>query len=180
VLYLTTERNEIFSNKQLTLLTGAFMKNLFLATTLLALTTTSFAATTGTLLLQGIVAQKVSLSVTSQAIASTLDLSTSQTDLAVASVNEQSNSKSGYKITIASANLSKLKRTDGADVLSYTMKYNGSAVALTSAAGTTITNSSASSVNLNKGVSISYTGVAAESMVEGTYADTVTFTIAAN
>ncbi|MBC7538949.1 MAG: fimbrial protein [Bacteriovorax sp.] len=156
------------------------MKKLLLATTFLALASTSFAATTGSLLLQGTVAQKISLVVTSQSIASTLDLSTSQTDLVVASVNEQSNSKTGYKMTISSANLSKIKRTDGADVLSYTMKYNGSAVGLSSAGGTTITNSAGTSVNLNKSVSISYTGVAAESMVEGTYADTVTFTIAAN
>ncbi|MDO9183678.1 MAG: fimbrial protein [Bacteriovorax sp.] len=157
------------------------MKKLFLTSTLLLLTTTSvYAATTGTLLLRGVVAQKVSLVVTPQSIASTLDLSTSQTDLVVASVNEQSNSKTGYKVTISSANSSKLKRTDGADVLTYTLKYNGSAVALSSSTGTTITNSSPSSVNVNKSVSISYTGVAAEAMVEGTYADTITFSIAAN
>lgn len=156
------------------------MKKLLAGATILLMTTSSFAATTGTLLLQGLVAQKISVFVTSQAIASTLDLSTSQTDLVVATMNEKSNSKSGYKMTISSVNLSKLKRTDGLEVLSYTMKYNGSAVALSSAAGSTITNSSASSVNINRNVSISYTGISAELMVEGTYADTVTFTIAAN
>ena len=157
------------------------MKKLILATILLTLTSGSLlAATTGTLLLQGVVPQKVSITVTSQAVASALDLSTSQNDLVVASVNEKSNSKTGYKVTITSSNLSKLKRTDGADVLAYTMKYNGSAVALTSAAGTTLSSSSAAAVNVNKSVAVSYTGVAAESMVEGTYADTVTFTIAAN
>ena len=156
------------------------MKELVLTTTLLALSSFSFAATTGTLLLQGTVPQRISLVITPQAIAATLDLSTSQTDLTVASVKEQSNSKTGYKMTVASANLSKLKRTDGAEVFSYTMKYNGSAVVLTTAAGVTITNSTGSAVNVSKNVSISYTGVAAESMVEGSYADTVTFTIAAN
>ena len=157
------------------------MKKLILTTALLTLTSGSLlAATSGTLLLQGVVPQKVSITVTSQAVASALDLSTSQNDLVVASVNEKSNSKTGYKVTITSANLSKLKRTDGADVLAYTMKYNGSAVALTSAAGTTLSSSSAAAVNVNKSVAVSYTGVAAESMVEGTYADTVTFTIAAN
>jgi hypothetical protein len=156
------------------------MKKLFLATTILALSSTSFATTTGTLLLQGIVAQKISLAITPLAIASTLDLATSQTDLVVASVNEQSNSKTGYKMTIASANQGKLKRTDGADVLAYTMKYNGTAVSLAAVIGTTIINSSSASVNVNKSVAISYTGVAAELMVEGTYADVVTFTIAAN
>lgn len=156
------------------------MKKMLLASAILTLTSTSFAATTGTLLLQGVVAQKISLAVTAESVASTLDLGTSQTDLKVAVVNEKSNSKTGYKVTISSANLSKLKRTDGADVLAYTMKYNGSAVALTSVAGTTISNAAASSVNVNKDVSVSYTGVAPELMVEGTYADTVTFTIAAN
>lgn len=156
------------------------MKKVILASALLALSATSFAATTGTLLLQGVVPQKISLTVTSQSVASTLDLSTSQTDLAVASVNEQSNSKTGYKMTITSANQSKLKRTGGSDVFSYTMKYNGAAVDLSSSSGATLTNSAAASVNANKSVTISYTGAAPESMVEGTYADTVTFTIAAN
>jgi predicted SPOUT superfamily RNA methylase MTH1 len=157
------------------------MKKLVIASTLLALTTaSSFAATTGTLLLQGVVAQKISLTVTSQAVASTLDLSTTQTDLNVASVNEKSNSKTGYKVTITSSNLSKLKRADGAEVVAYTMKYGGATVDLSLAAGATIANNAASSINVNKSVAISYTGATAESMVEGTYADTVTFTIAAN
>lgn len=156
------------------------MKRMILATALLTLTTSTFAATTGTLLLQGVVAQKISVTVTPAAAASTLDLASNQTDLAVATVNEISNSKTGYKMTITSANLGKLKRTDGPDVFSYSLKYNGSAVSLGSASGTTITNSSASAVNANKSVTISYTGAAAETMVEGTYADTVTFTIAAN
>lgn len=155
-------------------------KKLVLTAVVFILASSSFAATTGTLLLQGVVPQKIGLTVTSQSVASTLDLSTSHTDLVVASVNEQSNSKSGYKITITSANLSKLKRTDGSDVFSYSMKYNGSAVSLSSATGATINNSAAASVNANRSVSITYNGVAPESMVEGTYSDTVTFSIAAN
>ena len=81
------------------------MKNFLVVTALLTLTTTSaFAATTGSLLLQGIVAQKVSIVVTPVAVASALDLSTTQSDLKVATVNEQSNSKTGYKVTITSEN----------------------------------------------------------------------------
>lgn len=156
------------------------MKKLLLASTFLALSASSFAATTGSLLLQGTVAQKISLAVTAASSASTLDLAVSQTDLIVASVNEKSNSKTGYQVTITSNNLSNLKRTDGSEVLAYTMKYNGSAIALTTAAGTTITDSASSSVNADKDVAISYTGVAPELMVEGTYSDTVTFSIAAN
>lgn len=157
------------------------MKKFLAVTALVTLTTTSaFAATTGSLLLQGIVAKKVNIVVTPVAVASALDLGTTQSDLKVATVNEQSNSKTGYKVTITSANLGKLKRTDGAEVFSYSLKYAGAAVGLTSAAGTTFTNSSASAVNVNKDLNISYTGVAAESMVEGTYSDTVTLNIAAN
>lgn len=157
------------------------MKKLLAVTALIALTSTStFAATTGTLLLQGIVAQKVSVAVTAQSVASALDLSTTQTDLKVGSVNVQSNSKTGYKLTISSANLGKLKRTDGAEVMGYTLKYGGAAVGLSTSAGTTFTNSAGSIVNVNNDINVSYTGVAAESMVEGTYQDTVTLSIAAN
>ena len=152
------------------------MKNLLVLSLLMS--TSVFSATTGTLLLQGIVPQKISLIVTPIASASGLDLSASQTDLKVATVNEQSNSKTGYKVTVTSANLSKLKRTDGPEVFAYTMKYNGSAVALTSAAGTTVTSAS-TNANVNKDVSITYAGIAPELMVEGTYNDVVTFTIAA-
>ncbi len=156
------------------------MKKLVLASTLLVLTTTSFAATNGTLLLQGIVPHKMSLTVTADAGASALDLTTSQTDLSVASVNEQSNSRTGYKVSISSANLGQLKRAGGSDVFSYSLKYNGSAVDLSTASGTTITNSTIAAANVSKAVTVSYTGIASEQMVEGTYADTVTFSIAAN
>ena len=157
------------------------MKKLLIATSLLTLTTTSFAATSGTLLLQGIVAKKVNIVVTPTAVASALVLETSQTDLKVATANEQSNTSTGYKVTVSSANLGKLKRTDGSEVFAYTLKYGGAAVGLSTAAGSVVTNSSSASVvNANKDMSISYTGVAAETMVEGTYADTLTVNIASN
>lgn len=157
------------------------MKKLLIATSLLTLTTTSFAATSGTLLLQGIVAKKVSIVVTPQAVASALVLETSQTDLKVATAVEQSNSSTGYKVTVSSANLGKLKRTDGSEVFSYTLKYGGASVGLSTAAGSVVTNSSSASVvNVSKDLAISYTGVAAETMVEGTYADTLTVNIASN
>lgn len=157
------------------------MKKLLVAVTTLAITSTSaFSATTGTLLLQGIVAKKVAIAVTAQSVASALDLETTQADLKVATVNEQSNSKTGYKVTITSANLGKLKRTDGAEVFAYTLKYGGSAVGLSTAAGSSFNNASAAVVNVNKDLAISYTGVSESLMVEGTYADTLTLNIASN
>ncbi len=138
------------------------------------------AAETGSLLLQGIVGQKVAIKVTGEPVAASLDLTTSQTDLKVATVNEVSNSKTGYKVRITSANLSKLKRTDGSEVFAYTLKYGGSALALSTSTGTTISSPTAAAINVNKDLAISYTGAAAETMVAGTYADTVTFDISAN
>lgn len=155
------------------------MKKLLIAASFMTIASSAFALTTGSIQLQGSVAQVISMTVTAQSIANTLDLTTTQNDLKVATVNESSNSKTGYTMTIASANLSKLKRTDGPETLSYTMKYNGSVISLASVGGTVITNSSASVVNVNKDVNISYTGASAATMVQGTYADTVTFTIAA-
>jgi hypothetical protein len=155
------------------------MKKLLMATALLTLTTSTFAATSGTLLLRGSVPRILSITVTGETIAQTLDLTTNKTDLKVATVNEKSNSKTGYKITVASANLGKLKRTDGSEVFTYTMKYGNQAVNLGSSQDLVISNV-AGTVNVNKDVSVSYTGVAQDSMVEGTYEDTVTLSIAAN
>ncbi len=157
------------------------MKRFLAMTAILSMaTTTAFSATSGTLLLQGVVAKKVSIDVTPQAIASALDLEVSQTDLKVATVNEKSNSNTGYKVTITSANLGKLKRSGGAEVFSYSLKYGGASVALGTAAGTVISTASAAVANVNKDLNVSYTGVAAETMVEGSYSDTITLNIASN
>lgn len=115
---------------------------------------------------------------TPETIAATLPLDVSQTDTKVATVNEISNSSTGYKVTISSANLGSLIRSGGSEAFPYALKYNGSSVNL--AAPQVFTNPSAASVNVNKDVSISYTGVPAENMVAGEYVDTVTFEIAAN
>jgi len=158
------------------------MKKLLIATTLLTLTTTSFAATTGSVLLQGIVAKKISIVVTGDSVASALNLAVTQTDLKIATAVEQSNSSTGYKVTVSSANLGKLKRGANAEVFAYTLKYGGASVDLSSAAGAVVSNTSSPAAvqNLSKIMAISYTGVAAEAMVEGTYTDTLTVDIASN
>lgn len=156
------------------------MKKILAVTALLTLSTSAFSATTGSLLLQGLVAKKVSITVAAEAVASALDLETSQTNLKVATVNEKSNSNTGYKVTITSANLGKLKRASGTEVFNYSLKYGGAAVGLSTAAGTVFTSSAAASVNVNKDLTVTYTGVANELMVEGTYSDTLTLDIASN
>jgi hypothetical protein len=156
------------------------MKNLLIALTFSLTTSAVYSATVGTLLLQSNVPTKIAIVVTPVSVASALDLSTTQADLKVATVNESSNSKTGYKVTITSANLGKLKRTDGSEVFSYSLKYGGSAVGLSTASGSVFTNASASIVNVNKDLNVSYTGITPESMIEGTYQDTLTLNIASN
>jgi len=156
------------------------MKKFLIATSLLTLTATSaFAATTGNLLLQGRVGEVLSIAVTAEGVASALDLAVSQTNTKVATVNEQSNKVLGYKVTITSANLSKLKRVGGSETFDYSLTYAGSPLTLSSPV---VISTAASSLgtNVNKDVEISYTGKPAYSMIEGDYTDTITFDIASN
>ena len=143
-------------------------------------TTSAYSATTSSILLKSTVPKKVAITVTPVSIASALDLSTSQSDLKVATVNESSNSKTGYKVTITSSNLGKLKRTDGSEVFSYSLKYGGSAVGLSTASGSVFTSTAASVISTNKDLNVSYSGSAPESMIEGSYQDTLTINIASN
>ncbi len=153
-------------------------------TLLLALLmSSSFAATNGLLLLQGIVQEELSLTVNAQSVASNLDLETTQTNLLVASVDENSNSNTGYKITISSANNGVLKRSGGSETISYLLKYDGSTVNLAGSSTTPVQSKNVGTAGVysdSSDVNISYTGAANSSRVAGTYTDTLTFEIAAN
>lgn len=153
------------------------MKKLF-ASLFLLLSLNAYSATTGTLLLKGVVGQVLSITVTPETVASNLPLSVTQTDTKVATINEKSNSSTGYKVRITSDNLGNLKRASGTELFPYTMKYNGSSVNLST--GQNFVNSTTSTVNVNRDVTISYTGVPESNMVEGTYTDLVTFEISVN
>lgn len=154
------------------------MTKVLLASLLLAVSSHSFAATTGTLLLKGQVGQVLSISVAAEAIASTLPLDVTQLDTKVATINEKSNSSTGYKVTVSSANLGSLKRTSGTELFPYSLKYGGQQVNLSAAQSFSYPTSA--TVDVNKDVTIAYTGVPAGSMVAGEYVDTVTFEISAN
>ena len=145
----------------------------------LVLSTATYAATTGTLSLSGTVAQELSITVTAEGAAASLDLSATQTDLKVATVNEKSNSNTGYTISAKSTNGSLLK--NGAlDQLAYTITYDGgSAVTLTTTDQVVKTVSTAGLHDNDSDVDITYTGKPAAQMIVGTYTDTITFTIAA-
>jgi hypothetical protein len=153
------------------------MKLVF-ALAVLSFTFTSFAATSDTLLLKGAVASRLSIEVTPELIAANLPLDISQGGTKVASVLEKSNSNSGYKVTISSANQGKLVRQDGTEQFPYSLAYDGSPLDLSSSVEQD--HSSPAAVSISKDVNITYTGIAAEDMVEGVYSDIVTFSIAAN
>src|SRR5665647_1673233 len=132
------------------------MKKSLLAISLSFASVSLMAATSGSLLIKGTVPQNLSIIITPLAIASNLPLDTSQTDTQIATVNEKSNSNTGYKVNINSANSGNLKRVSGNDLFAYSMKYNGAGLNLSSPVD--ITYGGASHVNLNRNVTISYTG----------------------
>ena len=154
------------------------MKFTLLALTLSLTSVSALAATSASLLLKGTVPEILSIDVTAETFAANLPLNVTQTNTKVATVQERSNSKTGYKVTVSSANQGKLVRTTGTEQFPYSLAYNSQVLNL--ASPVVITNSQAAAVTVNKNVTISYTGVAHDLMVAGDYVDTITFTIAAN
>jgi hypothetical protein len=160
------------------------MKRLFLILALALIGTLAFAATTGTITLNGIVAASTNITVTPQAGFNTLDLTTTATNVLVAIINEQTNDHSGYTVTVASANLAGagtapfLKDVASGNTWLYTLQYNAVAVVFASGVST-ISNTVAMTVpaGVNKNLNISYVGTNTLA-ASNAYADTLTFTIA--
>ncbi|MGZ3694946.1 MAG: fimbrial protein [Bdellovibrionota bacterium] len=141
-----------------------------------------FAASSGTLLLQGTVAPVNDIVVTAVAgVNNALNIVGGQTNLTVANVSETSNDLLGYKIMMSSANAGELRNaSDATKKTTYTLAYDtGSATAPTTTptqvknvstlAGLT-TNASAVKVNVT----------AYPTAPAGTYSDTVTLAIVGN
>jgi hypothetical protein len=157
------------------------------AAVLLSATVSGFAATTGTVTLSGTVPPVLAITVTSQTGYNTLSLASDATDALVAVVNELTNRKVGYTVSLASTNASGqsgnpfFKSADpaNADVLSYSITYGGAPVTLANGSAV-VTNASGrtGSAGVNRDVRISFTG-SSQFLNEDTYADTLTFTIAA-
>ena len=155
------------------------MKNTLATLAITSLVSTgAFASTTGTLLLNGTVPAVLSIDVSAEAVASNLPLDTTQTDTKVATITEISNSNTGYNVSISSANEGQLVHESvSSSVINYTLKYDGAIVDLS---GDSFSYPTAASVNVQRDVDISYTGIDHADLIQGTYSDTVTFTIAAN
>jgi len=138
--------------------------------------------------LQGVVAPVVTVTVTPESGYNTLNLGTDQTDLLVATVNEFSNVAAGYTVTLTSVYAGANATADAGfsslstgDTLAYSVEYDGAAVAFSggSATVTPAGTKSATAAGVDKAVTISYSG-AAVVLGDGTYTDTLEFTITGN
>ncbi len=154
------------------------MKKALLAVTALTLTIHASAATQAELILKGLVAPILDISIVHETVASNLDLSQAASAVKVATLTEKSNYAQGYKIKAKSTNAGKLVNTvDANSFVNYNLTYNGSAVALTSSP-TQIYSTSNLKGTFTKELKISYNQPT--NLSAGSHEDTVQFTIEAN
>lgn len=158
------------------------------AVLLVGLAGTATAQTTGSITLTGVVSQLLEITVTPAPGYDSLDLTTSQTDLLVATVNEKSNNQAGYSVSVESANAAGAGSSTAffvgadagnTDTLDYNLSYGGSPVAFDATGNAVVSNvaSTTGVSGVDKAVEITYTGAFLNA---DTYSDTLTFTITAN
>lgn len=160
------------------------MKKHILTLALTLSTVSSFAATTANLQLKGVVQDILSIDIAKNGTeADNLNLHETKSNLKLATLTEKSNSKTGYKVTLSSANSGKLVRVNGdsskaSETFLYEIDYNNKKLNLN---GPKIeTYSGAQATSINRDVGISYQARAIDTLVAGDYTDTITFTIAPN
>ncbi len=135
------------------------------------------AGDSGALQLRGQVPLACSIQVDPTQAATSLDLSSSQTDVAVASVTESCNSPTGYTIEVSS--LGSGSFLGELDAVSYMLKYDDTQADLSGVGSVLVTSAAdrTGPAGVTKAVTVSY--AAATSQVGGTYEDTLVFTVAA-
>ena len=117
-----------------------------------------------------------------------MDLTISQTDKLIATVNERSNSSTGYNVSVTSRNLSNdgggatepyFLHSDSVGQLSYSLTYDGAAAAPWTAGTAQLTDSALTTAPewVSKPLRISYIGSSA--LPAGDYEDILTLTISA-
>lgn len=144
---------------------------------LTVITSVAIAGSQAGLPLKGKINLLLGIDITPTTAASTLNLTQSQTDLKVATGHVISNSGTGFKVTVSSANQGRLKRLGGSEYFGYSMKFGPIPLNLTSTSPIDYTYGG--TLNYTDNISVSYTGVPAASLVAGEYSDTITFTISA-
>ncbi|WP_044558557.1 hypothetical protein [Azospirillum sp. B4] len=129
------------------------------------------AGASGSIQLNSTVAQTCTVAVTDAN--ATLNILSGSSNVAVGSVVENCNDGAGYTITVASANNGTLKSSaTGASAISYTTSYDG-----TNGSGQSFT-VTRSGAQFNKTANVSVTVPASAQAIAGSYADTLTITIA--
>lgn len=138
------------------------------------------AANTGTLYLQGVIDSNLSLSVDPVVgVHNELNLTQDASELKVATLTENSNSPSGYKILVRSDNGGKLNHESiVGEFVPYSLTVGSATITPTQNNQVAKTVSTWGVQTNNSDVDISYTG--SNNLNAGTYSDTVTFTIQAN
>lgn len=143
---------------------------------------TSLAQSSGNITISGTVANNTRITITPQSGYNDLNLANGETDKVVAVVNERSNKREGYTVTLQSANATGsqafLKGSPGnEDVVNYSIKYNGSPVTLSSGSATvTDADSRTPGAGVDKSLAVT---IAPQWVNTDTYSDTLTLTIAA-
>lgn len=149
-----------------------------LALALATLSFSAFSATSADLLLKGLVAPILEISIAHETVASSLNLSAPASALKVATLTEKSNYAAGYKIKAKSTNAGKLVNvSDQNSFVNYSLTYDGSNVPLSSSASQFYSTSNLKGT-FTKELKISYNQPS--NLSAGSYEDTVQFTIEAN
>lgn len=153
-------------------------KNAFLILGILSLSLTAQAATRAELILKGIVAPILEISIVQENAASNLDLTSQASNVKVATLTESSNYHSGYKVKAKSTNGGKLVNiSDTNSFINYVLTYSGSTIPL-STSPSQIYSTSNLKGTFTKELKISYNQPS--NLSAGSYEDLVQFTIEAN
>lgn len=145
---------------------------------LVTLSFSSMAATSADLILKGVVAPILEISIAHETVASNLDLSQSASNVKVATLTEKSNYATGYKISARSANGGKLVNvSDANSFVNYSLTYQGSNVPLSTSATQVYTTSNLKGT-FTKDLKISFNQPS--NLSAGSHEDTVQFTISQN
>lgn len=149
---------------------------------------TAAAATVATLTLTGAVPQRLQITVTPTAAASTLNLGINQTAIKVADLNAQTNWPFGYTVTVASDNVTAghctapcFRSTSQTDTLALTL-YRGTTPLSFTGASAQFVATAAKSAHAGDpyDVQVSYDGAAAVLTQANDYVENLTFTISNN
>lgn len=137
------------------------------------------ASAANTLQFSGVVQSSIRVKINHEVVAGNLDLKTSQADLKIATIKEDSASLGGFKVTITSLNHGDMiaENAPKANTHTYKIKYNGKSIHLENHSGTTI-HSTVGSFGKQRDLTISYD--ASTKLINDSYSDTLKLSYAAN